>query len=150
MKPKLPRHVTAFHDRHGKERFRYRKDGISRYLRGPLGSPEFKADLRAAKDAEPTPEVRANAGTVNELVSRYYGSATFLKPGSERQKVVRSILEAFRADYGGDSSPTSASTISRRSCWPSRKSAGSESALSGGRWRRSACTSSSSGCSAMP
>jgi integrase len=102
MKPKLPRHVTAFHDRHGKERFRYRKDGISRYLRGPLGSPEFKADLRAAKDAEPTPEVRANAGTVNELVSRYYSSATFLKAGSERQKVVRSTLEAFRADYGGD------------------------------------------------
>jgi hypothetical protein len=46
MKRKLPKHVTAFFDRHGKERFRYRKGAVSRYLRGPFNSPEFKEDLR--------------------------------------------------------------------------------------------------------
>lgn len=101
MKRKLPQYVTAFHDRHGKERFRYRKGAVSRYLRGPLHSPEFKEDLAAAKKGSP-PAPRAPVGTVSELVSRYYGSATFQKAGPTRQRVVRGILEAFRANYGGD------------------------------------------------
>jgi hypothetical protein len=42
MKRKLPKYVTAFFDRHSKERFRYRKGAVSIYLRGPFNSPEFK------------------------------------------------------------------------------------------------------------
>jgi hypothetical protein len=49
MKRKLPKHVTAFFDRHGKERFRYRRGAVSRYLRQPLNSPEFKEDLEAVR-----------------------------------------------------------------------------------------------------
>jgi integrase len=101
MKRKLPKYVSAFFDRHGKERFRYRKGAVSRSLRGPYNSPDFKADLADAKANKP-PAPRATPGTVSELISRYYGSATFQKPGATRQRVVRGILEGFRSDYGTD------------------------------------------------
>lgn len=100
-KRKLPKYVTAFYDRHGKERFRYRHGRVSRYIRGPYNSPEFKADLEAAKQDRPTMP-RAALGTVSELVARYYGSATFQQAGETRQRVVRGILESFRAEFGKD------------------------------------------------
>lgn len=102
MKRKLPKYVTSFHDRHGKERFRYRDGSVSRYLRGPFNSPEFKDDLRAARHAEPAAKQERARGTIDDLVSRYYSSATFLKAGEGRQRIVRSILEGFRADFGSD------------------------------------------------
>lgn len=100
MKRKLPKHVTAFYDRHGKERFRYRLGAFSQYLRGPYNSPEFRDDLAAAKTGKPP--ARAPTGTVSELIARYYGSATFQKAGPARQKIVRGILESFRDDFGND------------------------------------------------
>jgi integrase len=101
MKRKLPKYVTAYYDRHGKERLRYRRGLISRNLRGPYNSPDFRADLANAKADKP-PAPRAPLGTVSELVARYYGSATFQKAGPTRQRVVRGILESFRNDYGAD------------------------------------------------
>lgn len=103
MKRKLPKYVTAFYDRHSKERFRYRKGPVSRYLRGPFNSPEFKEDLKTAKAGGPTLRLDRNVpGTVNDLVSRYYASATFQKAGETRQKVVRGIIEGFRGEFGND------------------------------------------------
>lgn len=102
MKRKLPKHVTAFYDRHGKERFRYRYGTVSRYLRGPFNSPEFKEDLAAAKGAEPRKVNRSNEGTVNDLVARYYAGATFQKAGADRQRIARGIIEAFREEFGTD------------------------------------------------
>jgi integrase len=104
MKRKLPKYVSAFFDRHGKERYRYRKGAISRSLPGPYNSPEFKEALKAAQKAEPIPklEKRSGAGTVNDLVARYYASAAFQKPGAARQKVARGILESFRSEFGND------------------------------------------------
>jgi integrase len=102
MKRKLPANVSAFYDRHGKERFRFRKKGQKPvYLRGPYNSPEFKADLKAAK-ANEAPIDRSNEGTVNDLVARYYSSATFQKAGGARQKVARGIIESFRVEFGKD------------------------------------------------
>ena len=105
MKRRLPDYVSAFYDRHGTERFRYRKGGVSRYLRGAFNSPTFKADLKAARLAEPPPMVvkpDQPRGTVNELIARYYGSATFQKAGASRQRVARGIIESFRAEFGND------------------------------------------------
>lgn len=103
MKRKLPRYVSAFYDRHGKERFRYRKPPISRSIRGPFNSPEFKADLKAAQTASPIAKIeRSEAGTVNDLVARYYASATFRKAGNDRQRVARGIIESFREEFGKD------------------------------------------------
>jgi integrase len=102
MKRKLPKHVTAFYDRHGKERFRYRNGTVSRYLRGPYNSPEFKEDLAAAQGAEPRKIDRSGEGTVNDLVARYYASTTFLKAGADRQRIARGIIESFREEFGKD------------------------------------------------
>lgn len=105
MKRRLPPNVSAFYDRHGKERFRYRKTGHkTAMLRGPFNSPEFKADLKAARSAGAAPPrlERSNAGTVNDLVARYYQSAGFLKAGADRQRVARGIIEGFRAEFGTD------------------------------------------------
>jgi hypothetical protein len=41
-KRRLPKYVSAFHDRHGTERFRYRKGDVTRYLPGPYNSRAFK------------------------------------------------------------------------------------------------------------
>lgn len=102
-KRRLPPYVTVFFDRHGTERFRYRRGGVSRYLRGAFNGPQFKADLRAARLAEPKPIAdQRPAGTVNELIARYYGSATFQKAGPARQRVARGIIESFRAEFGRD------------------------------------------------
>jgi integrase len=103
MKRKLPDNVSAFFDRHGKERFRYRMKGRkTAYLRGPFNSPEFKEDLKAARNAEPRRIERGNEGTINDLVARYYGSGKFQKAGSARQKVARGIIESFREEFGND------------------------------------------------
>ena len=103
MKRKLPKHVTAFYDRHGKERFRYRHGPVSAYLRGPYNSPEFKEDLEAARrGGRPDFKGRHASGSVNDLLSRYYESVGFLRASPGRQATVRGILEAFRADFGND------------------------------------------------
>jgi integrase len=102
-KRRLPKYVTAFYDRHGKERLRYRRGEVSRYLPGPFNSPAFKAALEAAKAAEPVVKPpRFAPGTFNELLSIFYRTAVFLSLDSNRQATVRGILEAFRADYGKD------------------------------------------------
>jgi hypothetical protein len=102
-KRKLPKYVTAFYDRHGKERFRYRDGKVSAYLRSPYNSPEFKEDLAEARKAEPKPRLgRFIPGSVDELLVRYYASSGFLSASPQRQKIVRGILERFRIDYGRD------------------------------------------------
>jgi hypothetical protein len=59
-------------------------------------------------------------GTVDDLVTRYYSSATFQKAGLTRQGVVRGIIESFRSEFGNDKVAGFASTTSKRSCWRSR------------------------------
>lgn len=103
MKRRLPKHVSAFYDRHGKERFRYRKGPVTAYLHGPFNSPEFKEGLNKAKGASVSPAAdRWVPGTVDDLLTRYYASGGFRKAGERRQRVMRGVLESFRADYGKD------------------------------------------------
>jgi integrase len=102
-KRRLPKYVSVFRDRHGTERFRYRHGEVSRYLPGPYNSPEFKAALKAATNAEPiVKQPRHAPGTVNELLGLFYRSNVFDSLDGKRQSVLRGILEAFRDDYGKD------------------------------------------------
>jgi integrase len=103
MKRNLPKYVSAYFDRHGKERFVYRKGEVRRQLQGPYNSPAFKASLEAAKGALPKlKESRFIPGSFDELISLYYRSPAFLAPSERRQAISRGIIEAFRADYGRD------------------------------------------------
>lgn len=97
--PKLPKHVSRFVDRHGKERYRYRHKGHSAYLKGAPGSVEFDESLQAARSQEP--QERFALGTVDHVLSRFYRSTGFLRAGAVRQKRIRGILERFRLEYGG-------------------------------------------------
>lgn len=98
---RLPKNVTAYFDRHGKERFRYRKDGKSKQLPGPLHSPAFKAALAdARKGIEREPVSRLIPGSFEELISLYLQSPRFLAASEVRQRISRGILEAFREEYG--------------------------------------------------
>jgi hypothetical protein len=97
-RPKLPKNVSRFVDRHGKERYRYRSKGHSAYLKGTLGSAEFDESLIAARKMEP--QERFRLGTVDHVLSRFYRSTTFVKAGPDRQRRIRGILERFRLEYG--------------------------------------------------
>lgn len=99
----LPANVSAFRDRHGKTRYRYRKAGQpTRYFKGELGSPEFLAELRefqqAAGAAEPRREIVR--GTVDDLLARYYRSQDFNDQGEVSRAKNRAVLEGFRDGRG--------------------------------------------------
>jgi len=99
----LPKYVSAFFDRHGKERFRYRKGEVVQPLPGPYNSPAFKQALEAAKTAPPViKQPRFMPGTFDELISLYYRSAAFTSAGDKRQAIARRIIEAFRDEFGRD------------------------------------------------
>jgi hypothetical protein len=99
-KRKLDPGVSVFVDRHGKERFRYRKGSFSVYLPHP-SDKLYSAAYDAAKKRDPlkiTP--RSNPGTVDDALPRFYESLAFKRGGEGWQKDRRRVLEAFRTDYG--------------------------------------------------
>lgn len=102
-KRRLPKYVSAYFDRHGKERFVYRRGEVRRQLIGPYNSPAFKLSLEEARTAGPTPKVPRHApGSFDELLADYYRSAAFTSASEQRQGIARGILENFRAEYGRD------------------------------------------------
>lgn len=98
----LPKYVSASLDRHGRERFRYRRGQIDRQLPGPYNSKAFKDALEAARQALPVIKARHDAGTWNEVISDYYRSPKFTSASMGRQAIARGIIEAFRAEFGKD------------------------------------------------
>lgn len=102
---KVPlRYVQTFTDRHGVERYYFRRPGCPRAaLPGPVGSPEFLAAYHAALANEP-PSVAAraapDAGTFGKLVLDYMASVHFRRTKPSSQAVTRSILERFAAKHG--------------------------------------------------
>lgn len=97
-KRKLDKYVSSFVDRHGKERFRFRRDGVSFYL-PPPGSEEYAKAYAEALTGVPSLN-RAKPGTVDDLVSRFYQSLAFRRKGDEWQRTVRRIVEGFREKHG--------------------------------------------------
>lgn len=104
-KPKLPENVSVFVDRHGKQRFRYRKKGFSAYFKGDPGTARNPSDeyreLATAAEGQ-APIERFVPGTVDDVLTKFYRSNSFLRAGAARQQRVRGILEGFRRKYGSD------------------------------------------------
>jgi integrase len=98
------RYVQIFTDRHGRERFYFRRPGCPRAsLPGPVGSPAFLAAYNAALANEPPPaatRTAPEAGTFNKLVLDYLASVHFKRTKASSQAVTRSILERFAAVHG--------------------------------------------------
>jgi integrase len=95
---KLDKYVSSFVDRHGRERFRFRRDGVSFYL-PPPGTEEYRKAYAEALTGVPSLN-RAKPGTVDDLVSRFYQSLAFRRKGDEWQRTVRRIVEGFREKHG--------------------------------------------------
>lgn len=97
--------VSAFTDRHGKMRWRWRKTGYpTYYFRNPPDTPGFKAEHDACKAGAP---IRAGEGrciprSVADLAARYYGSTNFNRGGLDDQRRRRLLIESFREPYADD------------------------------------------------
>jgi integrase len=102
----FPRHVSAFRDRHGKLRTRYRRTGCKTYYfaHEPFSKAwwaEYKAcdEQREANAIKPG-ESRTASGTVNELIVRFYESRDWQGPSAKTRHSFRLVIERFRAALG--------------------------------------------------
>lgn len=103
-KRKLDPFTSLFVDRHGKERWRFRRNGLSLYLPHPSAKgyrQAYEEALGKASGAIPL-EPRCKPGTVNDLLPRFYDSPKFKRGSHDWRRTRKAVLEAFREEYGGD------------------------------------------------
>lgn len=101
---KVP-YATSFKDRHGKERWRFRRRGFKTvYLPGAPGDPEWWQAYHAALEGGNKPE-GPKRGSVAHVVSIYYRSPEFLDLSDSTKSVYRNILNSFVNDFGHLSLP---------------------------------------------
>lgn len=105
------KYVVEDTDRHGNVRLYFRKDGAKIRLRGPVGSPEFLTDYRAAsrppkekKDKAPNPG-RMLPGSFKWLCAQYYKSSMWGELDPKTQATRRGILERFAQHKGNGDKP---------------------------------------------
>lgn len=100
MKFKL-KYVVEDTDRHGNVRLYYRRNGSKTRLRGPIGSPDFLNDYKAAANPKIARIPRATnpgctkTGSFKWLCAQYYKSSMWAELDPKTQKARRSILERF-------------------------------------------------------
>ena len=81
-------YVSSFADRHGKRRYRFRRNGYpTRYFQAAYGTKDFEREYAACLDAEPAPVGvgRIKPGTVSDVIARYYADNAFqdLRPATQ-------------------------------------------------------------------
>lgn len=102
----LPLHVSRFADRHGRWRYRYRRKGFTTYyFKAEPGTEAFRQELRACEDGQAAAPIqpgagRAQLGSFDDLLIRYYQSPDFLDPGERTRVVYRGVLERWRETTG--------------------------------------------------
>lgn len=98
----LPENVTAYKDRHGKTRYRFRRKGVPAYhFRHAPGTPEFMEEYNSAKNAVPEQFPRFAPYTYDALISSFYRTPKWIKSKPTTQKTYRGIMERFRIKNGG-------------------------------------------------
>lgn len=99
----LPKWCSEFQDRHGKWRVRARRKGWpTYYFKSPANSDGFWAEYRAWLDGEQL-EIsasRTKAGSLNDMIVRYYRSTSWASLASTSKSQRRNILERFREQHG--------------------------------------------------
>jgi integrase len=99
----LPRYVTSFRDRHGRERITFRRKGWPTvYATERPGTAEFTQAYHGWLNAGPQSigKEKAIPQSFDDLIARYYQTPEFeaLKPTT--QNTYRSVIEQFRQTYG--------------------------------------------------
>lgn len=96
--------ATAYHDRHGVRRWRYRRGAFSAEVGREYGSEDFIRRYEAAvSGSRPGPTsgaVRNIPYSVRHLVSLWYRSPGFLDLAPSTQKLYRGIVERFCEHHG--------------------------------------------------
>jgi integrase len=98
----LPDNVTAFSDKMGRTRYRFRKKGLPFYLfRCEPGTPEFMDEYQRAKTAQPAGEKLSYApGSFHALIVSYYRSVKFTRMKPSSQTMRRNAIERWRLKHG--------------------------------------------------
>lgn len=97
----LPDNVTAFTDKCGRARYRFRKTGLPSYLfRHEPGTPEFMAEYQAARTASAPEKLRFDPQSFHALIESYYKSAKWRKMGDAYRRMRENALERFRVKHG--------------------------------------------------
>ena len=101
----LPLYVSAYADRHGKTRYRFRRKGFATYpFRSAPGSEAFRVEYAACISAEQQIASigisRAVPGSINDLIVRYYGTPAWHGMQTSSQNTYRGIIERFREAHG--------------------------------------------------
>ncbi|MGL5839328.1 MAG: tyrosine-type recombinase/integrase [Sphingorhabdus sp.] len=99
----LPRYVSSFRDRHGKERLRFRRKGYpSCYFSAALGTEAFREEYcrfnspeAASRNIETARVARVVPGSIADLLNRYMKVPERLGPTETTRLKVRRILERF-------------------------------------------------------
>lgn len=98
--------ASAYADRHGTRRWRYRKGGFSRELGTDYGSEEFVRRYEAAVQEHRTGR-KAGAGTaqtvpgsINDLVASYYRTPEWRNLVELTKKTYKGVIEPFRLEHG--------------------------------------------------
>lgn len=97
------KYVQAYADRHGRQRYYYRRPGFPRVaLPGEPGSSEFAAAYEAARSNAPRRigEDRVAPGTFSWLIVAYYDSAAYGGLKDITKRTYRNVLERFRQTWG--------------------------------------------------
>lgn len=99
-------YIHSFKDRHGKQRYYYRRNGQKRIaLTGKPGTEEFHIAYCAAASGETAPKVQAGAnrntpGSMRSLVLAYYQSADFKALSEATRKTYRGIIDRICEEHG--------------------------------------------------
>jgi integrase len=96
-------YVQAFRDRHGRQRWYYRRRGYGRVALPEPGSPGFLAAYEAANGkprGEGAGQERTHPGSIAALVVAYYATAEWSQLRPSTQRDYRYQLDAFRTAHG--------------------------------------------------
>ena len=99
----LPKYCYWQKDRHGKDRVRFRRGGVSIYLTGTPWGPDFMRQYAIALDRAQAPSAygASRAGSIDALVSSYRELVLPTLAPTTRN-IRRGILARFCADFGRD------------------------------------------------
>ena len=97
MKMELP-YVQHFKDRHGKDRYYFRKNGKRQALEGEPGTPEFMQSYNRIKGSFEA--VRPDMGGINALVTSYLVSPECALLRASTKTEYRRLLDKFRTKFG--------------------------------------------------
>ena len=102
MTIRLPKYVSGFHDRQGKVRFRFRRDGKSYYFQNAHGTKEFDDEYQyylSGCTGERVVTKPVIPRSVTDLLQQYYASNDFGGNPDTRARN-RAILGRFQALHG--------------------------------------------------